>query len=313
MADPRSSACATSLGVMAPRLNGMPAATATSATSGRMPGVTRKCAPASMAWRAWSAVSTVPTPTTAPWRSAVSAARRMCLSTSGVVKVSSTARMPPSASAWLRSAAAGVESARTPAKVRSASSRRTKSSGVIGFGGSFRGAAQGTAGPGARGLAVVDRCLAVDEHIVDSGSRLPGVLEGGFVPDGLRVEEHDVGRVAFANEAPPVQLEPRCGTSGEVVHHVLKPEQPEVTGVVAEVAREGAPRPGMRLGPDQQAIASAGVGAVLHDGLHIFLVAHVLQDARPQAIADQYVHEDLERRVSRFGRDGGYGLADVVR
>ncbi|MDI2023426.1 hypothetical protein PJL18_03974 [Paenarthrobacter nicotinovorans] len=144
---------------------------------------------------------------------------------------------------------------------------------------------------------------------MDAVGGLAWILERGGIADGCGVEEYDVGCVTFADQSPAAELEAGGGPAREVVDCFFEAEQAEVAGVMAEVARERAPGAGVWFGADQESVTAAGVRAVLHDGLDVFLVTDVLQDAGAEAVFGEDAHENVEGILPGFGRDVLDGLS----
>src|SRR5262249_8364531 len=116
-------------------------------------------------------------------------------------------------------------------------------------------------------LAVLDDKAAVDEHVLDPGRILVGLLICRAVADPAWVEDHEVGPPADRDDAAILEPEtPRRETRHLV--HALRPGQHALLArVLAQDTREGAVAPRVRLACGRAAGRQRRAVGADHDGL----------------------------------------------
>ena len=126
------------------------------------------------------------------------------------------------------------------------------------------GAAQHRSGEGAGVAGVLDHDDPVDQHRRARAARiLVGCGIGRAVGEIGRVEDRDVGAVAFAQQPAVAQPQRRGRRPGHLAHRRFERQQPLVMHVMADDAREGPVKARMRhaLGDDPVIGDAIAVGA----------------------------------------------------
>src|SRR4051794_28060084 len=90
--------------------------------------------------------------------------------------------------------------------------------------------------------------------MLDAGGGASWLFEGGRVDDRLRIEDDEVGEIAFGQRTALLDAKLPCWQPRHAEHGVLQSEQPDVTRVVPEHARKGAPQTRMRMDVVRQAV-----------------------------------------------------------
>src|SRR5437016_10826787 len=92
-----------------------------------------------------------------------------------------------------------------------------------------------------RALTVIQHQLAVDEHMLRAGSRLPTVIIRGPVGDRVRIEDNDIGRHSFTEQAPVLQSKAARAMGRKVLDRLLQRPGAIVADIVTEITGEAAP------------------------------------------------------------------------
>src|SRR5689334_21287743 len=153
-------------------------------------------------------------------------------------------------------------------------SRRTEMpAGEASFAGSYAPSTERATGEDARMATPVDDQSTIDDDVRNPFRIRARIVESRSVPHGDRVEAHEIGRHAGANEASIEQPESRGRLRGESSYHLLPRGDPELAHVGGEVAREGAPSARMGTIADQDAVASARLRRVRKHRAHVLFDA----------------------------------------
>ena len=165
--------------------------------------------------------------------------------------------------------------------------------------------------------AVAHRDHAVDDDGVDSHRILVRLLERRGVGDGFRVEDHDIGEVAFDEPSPIGNLHLRRRQTGHLPNRFRQRERLLLANVAAKNARERAVRARMRLAATQFSIRLDGrrIGPHAHPGkahrlLDIVLGHHVIQRADTALVLAQHREQRVPVVLVARSRDLGQSLAD---
>src|SRR5437763_16509471 len=87
-------------------------------------------------------------------------------------------------------------------------------------------------------LAVIDHDRSVHEHQVEALRVLMWLREGRFILDAGRIEQHEIGRHAFADQAPIAEAEGAGGKGSHPSDGVFEIEDTAIANVFAEQDRK---------------------------------------------------------------------------
>jgi hypothetical protein len=142
---------------------------------------------------------------------------------------------------------------------------------------------------------------------MDADGVLVGLLEGGRVLDGVRIEHDKIGEVTFANRASLRDAELCGGEACHASHGFGEGQRTLVPDVLAENPWKRPIRPRMRralgeraLGADRGCIRPDADRAPLQTGLDVLLAHHVVERADAPAGVQQQLKEDVPGLLPSF-------------
>ena len=96
-------------------------------------------------------------------------------------------------------------------------------------------------------LAVLQDDLPVDEHVLHADGVLMRLLERRAIRDRRRIEDRDVGEIAFLQQAAAIEAEVLGGQARQPAHRVRERDHLFLAHVLAEQPREVAVGARMRV------------------------------------------------------------------
>src|SRR5688572_28733663 len=89
--------------------------------------------------------------------------------------------------------------------------------------------------------ALRDYRTSVDEDMPDADRVVVRILERGFVLNGCRIEQHEIGKHAGTDQTAIGNADPNGGLRSHLAHGVFQRQEFLITHIVSEYARKGPP------------------------------------------------------------------------
>lgn len=150
-------------------------------------------------------------------------------------------------------------------------------------------------GAGVGGLTVADHRHSIHKDMVHPMGQLVGLVKGGGLADGGRIEDHQIGVEPFHHQSTVRDPDPLSHSPTGLAYRLFQGEDALIPHVSPQDPRIGPVRPRMGTPLGQGGITGTGIGAELHVGQgqlrpDILLAHGEVDHPDPGAVGEHQIH-----------------------